>query len=69
MKLKSKLLLALLATSSAAFAQTAPDGTVPVIVRFKNAPGQAEKDAVEQNGGKVSKTFSIVNAAAAESNV
>ncbi len=46
-------------------AQTAADGTVPVIIRFKTPPGQAERTAVESTGGKVSKSFTIVNAVAA----
>lgn len=49
-------------------AQTAEDGTVPVIVRFKSTGTRSERDerdAVESNGGKFNKSFSIVKAASA----
>ncbi|MFM2124034.1 MAG: hypothetical protein RL328_485 [Acidobacteriota bacterium] len=52
---------------SSLFAQAAPDGTIPVIVRFKNDRIRAvreEQDAVESNGGKAFKSFSLIRAAA-----
>lgn len=54
--------------SSVALAQPAADGTTPVIIRFKQKPGQAEKNAVEGEGGKVDKTFTLVNAVTARVN-
>lgn len=54
--------------SSVALAQPAADGTVPVIIRFKQKPGQAEKSAVEGEGGKVDKQFTLVNAVSARVN-
>ncbi len=49
-------------------AQTAADGTVPVIVRFKSLANRSERDerdAVETNGGRFNKSFSIIKAASA----
>ena len=54
--------------ASTAFAQPEPDDSVPVIIRFKNNGNRSEKDekdAVESNGGKSFKSFSIVRGASA----
>ena len=49
---------------SSLFGQSSGDPTVPVIVRFLTPPGQAERDAVTSNGGTVTTTYTLVNAAA-----
>ena len=46
------------------FGQSSGDPTVPVIVRFLTPPGQAERDAVTSTGGTVTRTYTLVNAAA-----
>ncbi|MEO5926207.1 MAG: S8 family serine peptidase [Bryobacteraceae bacterium] len=51
--------------TATAYGQPAADGRSPVLIRFRQNPGQAERALIESAGGAVTRTFSLVPAVAA----
>jgi subtilisin len=59
------LALLVLANSAASARAQGQNGTVPVLIRFNERPGQAQADLVSQHGGTITRQFNVVPAVAA----